>query len=75
MRTISLKLPESLDRKLTSIAHRRRTTRSAVVRQALERFAGAPGRSVTALAEDLAGSLRGDTDLSTSPRHMAAYGK
>lgn len=74
MRTVSLKLPESLDRRLTSIAQRRKTTRSAVLRQALERLASEPGRSVTALARDLAGSLRGAADLSESPRHMAGYG-
>ncbi len=75
MRTISLKLPEILDRKLTRLATRRRTTRSAVLRAALEAYAEREGRSPEGFAPDLAGSLQGPKDLSSSPRHMAGYGR
>jgi predicted transcriptional regulator len=77
MRSISLKLPEPLDRQLTELAARHKTTRSAVLRAALEAFASAPAssRSVTSLASDLAGSLAGPKDLSTAARHLAGYGR
>jgi hypothetical protein len=75
MRAISLKVPESLDRRLTELAARRNTTRSALLREALEAFAAEPSRSVTSLAGDLVGSLSGPRDLATAPRHMADYGR
>jgi predicted transcriptional regulator len=75
MRVVSLKLPAALDRTLSEIARRRNASRSAVLRQALESFARAPNRSVTALAEELVGSLAGPTDLSTSAKHLSGYGK
>jgi metal-responsive CopG/Arc/MetJ family transcriptional regulator len=77
MRAISLKLPEELDQKLTTLARRRKSSRSAVMRQALEAFTeGVSGKSsVTAAAGDLVGSLRGPGDLATAAEHMAGYGK
>ncbi len=75
MRATSLKLPESLDRKLTELAARRRTTRSALFREALEAYTAEPSRSVTSLASDLAGSLAGPRDLSTAKHLMTDYGK
>lgn len=75
MRTISLKLPDSLDRTLTKLAATRGTTKSAVVREALEAYAAESRRSVTALAGSLVGSLRGPKDLSSSPRHLEGYGR
>ena len=75
MRTVSFKLPEDLDEAITELARRHRSTRSALVRQALEAFARGGGGSVTALAKDLAGSVEGPVDLSTSAKHMSGYGK
>jgi predicted transcriptional regulator len=75
MRTISLKLPDGLDRKLTRLAARRHSTRSAVLRAALEAYAEREGRSREGFAPDLAGSLSGPKDLSHSPRHMEGYGR
>ena len=75
-RAISLKLPPALDRRLTELARRRRTTRSAIMREALETFdAGVSPNSVAAAASDLAGCVSGPADLSTAPEHMAGYGK
>jgi Arc/MetJ-type ribon-helix-helix transcriptional regulator len=77
MRTVAFKLPPDLDRKLTELARRRRTSRSAVVREALEALGAPPGKlpaSVTEAAGDLVGALSGATDLSTSKRHLAGYG-
>jgi Arc/MetJ-type ribon-helix-helix transcriptional regulator len=76
MRAISIKLTDHLDRRLTAIARRRRSNRSAVLREALEAFEKrTPKESVTAAASDLVGSLRGPADLSISPKHMAGYGR
>jgi predicted transcriptional regulator len=75
MRTVSFKLPQDLDEALTDLAKRHRSTRSALVRQALEALARGGGGSVAALARDLAGSVEGPVDLSTSAKRMAGYGK
>ena len=76
MKTISLKIPEALDRELDHLAKQRRSSRSAVLREALEGLAGKQRkRSATGLAGELVGSLKGAPDLSSSPRHMRGYGK
>lgn len=75
MRTVSFKLPGRLDDALDDLARRRKSSRSAVVREALETLAKGKRRSVTAAVEGLVGSFDGPVDLSTNPRHMAGYGK
>lgn len=75
MRTVSFKLPESLDDALTDMARTRRSSRSAIVREALESVAKAKRRSVTALAGDLVGSVEGPSDLASDPKHLSGYGK
>ncbi len=79
MKTISFKLPESLDAMLAAIAAKRGATKSAVAREALESFiqqakAIRPG-SCLALARDLVGSVEGPPDLSYHKRHMEGFGK
>lgn len=75
MRTVSFKLPEDLDDALNDLARTRRSSRSAVVREALESLAKGKRRSVTALAGDLVGSVEGPSDLATNRKHMSGYGK
>ena len=75
MRTISIKVPEALDRALTELAERRNASRSAILREALESFTRGRGTSVAAQAGDLAGSLSGPRDLSTSDKHLSGYGQ
>ena len=75
MRTVSFKLPEDLDDALNELARTRRSSRSALVREALESLAKGNRRSVTALAGDLAGCVEGPTDLATNRKHMSGYGK
>jgi len=79
MRTVSFKLPKDLDQMLTRVARRRGTSRSAVLRDALERYAASgfatPG-SVIEAAGDLVGSLdSGVPDLSTNPKYMEGFGE
>ena len=75
MRTVSFKLPENLDDALSHLARERRSSRSALVREAIESLAKGKRRSVTALAADLVGSVDGPSDLATNPKHMLKYGR
>ncbi len=75
MRTVSVKLPERLDDALSELARRRNVGRSTLVREALETLATGQRRSVTAIADELVGTIDGPADLSTNPKHMTGYGK
>jgi predicted transcriptional regulator len=75
VRVISIKLPEHLERRLDELARERGSTRSAVLREALEAYANRSRASVTAAAGELVGSLAGPRDLSTSPDHLAGFGE
>ena len=75
MRTVSFKLPEHLDDALSDLARRRKSSRSALVREAVESLATGQRRSVTAMADELVGALDGPADLSTNPKHLSGYGK
>ena len=76
---LSVKIPASLRARLTAAAARRRLSKSAIVRRALERELarerGPRPRSFGAVAGDLAGSLSGPADLSFNARHMRGYGR
>ncbi|HSW28104.1 MAG TPA: ribbon-helix-helix protein, CopG family [Longimicrobiales bacterium] len=79
MKTISLKVPEGLDAHLELLAAERGTSKSELVRQALEAhleslLGGAGERSFATLAGDLAGCILGPADLSTSPVHAEEFG-
>jgi hypothetical protein len=79
MKTVSLKLPDSLDAKLTTMAKRKGETKSVIVRQALERLYAREASSQPAtcldLARDLCGIVEGPEDLSTNKEHMRGYGQ
>jgi metal-responsive CopG/Arc/MetJ family transcriptional regulator len=75
VRTISLKLPEGLDRALDEFAKTSGTSRSKVIRDALERYLGEGGGSIADRARDLAGCLEGPSDLSSGRHHMDGYGR
>jgi hypothetical protein len=79
VKTISLKVPEALDRELARKAESRGLSKSDVVREAVAEYlvageAPAPG-SFLAGAADLAGCVVGPEDLSYNPEHLAGYGK
>lgn len=75
MKTVSFKVTEELDKALTDLARLRKSSRSALVREALAAFEVERERSVTVAAGRLVGSLEGPADLSTNPRRMDGYGK
>jgi predicted transcriptional regulator len=79
MATVTVKLPESLARRLKSTAERRGESQSALVREALrthlERGPEPASGSCLELAQDLAGSLEGTADLSSNRRRLRGYGR
>ncbi len=79
MKTLSVKLPESLLEKLDSTAARKGESRSALIREAVEVIINENNKSQSGscmdLARDLAGSLEGPEDLSFNKDRMEGYGK
>ena len=79
MRTITVKLPRNLGERLGRAVAHRRSTRSAVVREAIEAYlAGAAGGSEGScfdLASDLAGAVEGPSDLSSNRLRLRGYGR
>ncbi len=75
MKTVSFKLPAEIDRALNDLVRRRKSNRSAVIREAVETLAKSEQRTVTALAGGLVGSLLGPGDLSTNPDYMDGFGE
>ena len=80
MKTLSLKIPEKLDRRIAHEVARRHIPKSVLVREALEQhLAGASPTgtqpSFLDLAGDLVGRRSGPGDLSTNPKYMKDFGK
>jgi len=80
MKVLSLKVSESLDRKLAAVVKRRRIPKSVVVREAIEQYLDESregrGGSFLELAGDLVGCVKNaPSDLSSNPKYMDGYGK
>jgi hypothetical protein len=79
MKTVSLKMPAALYRKLERTARTQKQSKSALVRAALEQYlnGGRAGRPQTALeaAGPWIGCAEGPGDLSTNPKYMEGFGK
>ena len=80
MRSVSLKLPDNLAKKLEVAAKKRRLNKSAVIREALEAYFADEKRpikgSFAELAGDLIGCIKGGPpDLATNPKYMEGYGR
>ena len=75
MRTVSVKIPEDLDRALDQEAERLGVGRSEVLRRALRYFLREGNGSFVDLARDVIGSLDGPPDLSTNPKYMEGFGE
>lgn len=79
MKTVSVKMTDGTDARLTALARRRKTTKSALVRAAIDDLVGR-GRTPRAgsaldLARDLLGCVRGPKDLSTNKAHLKDFGR
>ena len=79
MKTLSVKLPDGLDARLTVAARRRKTTRSSLVRKTLQdalREEGKPKRgSALDVMRDLVGCVSGPADLSVNKAHLKTFGR
>lgn len=79
MKTLTLKLDEALYAKVDAVARRRKTTRSAVIRDALAAWVeprnGRKVGSALDLAKDLVGCVSGPADLSTNKAHLRGFGR
>jgi predicted DNA-binding protein len=77
VKTVTIKLPDSLARRLKQTVARRRATQSEVIREALEAHLGAPSAGAyLELVGDLAGSLRGGApDLASNKRRLKGFGR
>ncbi len=79
MRTLSVKLPDGLDARLTAVARRRRTSKSALARKALEAVLHESGKrtpgSALDLVRDLVGCVAGPADLSVNKAYLQTFGR
>jgi metal-responsive CopG/Arc/MetJ family transcriptional regulator len=79
MKTMSIKLHDDLDARLTAAARRSGERRSAIVREAIAAYLDATGktagRSCLELVGDLTGCVKGPPDLSSNSEHLRGYGK
>ncbi len=79
MKVISLKLSETVDAQLTALARQRGTSKSAVVREALEALftanGGKPAVSCLDLVHDLVGRVQGPGDLSVNKQYLEDLGR
>ena len=79
MKTISVKIPEELDIKLSAVAARRRESKSALIRAALDQMVESSetvtSNSCLDLAKDLIGTAEGPSDLSHNKKYLKGYGR
>jgi predicted transcriptional regulator len=77
--TLSVKMPIALSSRLAAAAQRRKVSKSAILREAVDHYLRQDGRnragSCFALARDLAGRVAGPGDLSFNKKHLAGYGR
>jgi hypothetical protein len=77
-KTHSVRLTALLNRKVQKEAKRRGVTKTAIVKDALERYFGiitGPRKTFRELAGDLVGSVEGPGDLSYNPKYMEGFGE
>ncbi len=80
MTTVSFEIPDELAARLDASARARHTTRSELLREAVEKLAEeeVPKKKVSVLdlGRDLCGIIdSGITDLGSNPRHLDDFGK
>lgn len=77
MKMISVKLPDPMADWLTRRAKESKRSRSALVRDALERERSGKSepKSCHDLLQDVCGSFDGPPDLSTNPDHLEGFGQ
>jgi len=78
MATVTLKISDQLQARLDAVTRQVGVSRSAFIREAIEKRLAATGRveagSVLERAADLVGCVEGPEDLASDPRHLEGYG-
>jgi hypothetical protein len=78
VKTITCKLPETLDADLETAAREEGVSKSQIVRKAVEdRISRSRARRSPRafdLVKDLSGSVKGPADLLTNPKYMDGFG-
>ena len=76
LKTLSIKVPASLSARVVKLARSRKSTVSAVVREAIERYAPEERASFMEAAREFVGCLdAGPGDLATNPKHFKGFGR
>ncbi len=80
MHTITVKIPDVLERRLSCAARKQHTTRSDLVRHAIENYVenDLPRQdrpTAFDLLGEFIGSVEGPEDLATGQRHLEGYGR
>lgn len=79
MKTLTVKIPEDMDAKLTALAIQQGQSKSAMIRVAIEQIVESDGQTngTSALDQiaDLIGCVEGAKDLSYNKDHMKGYGR
>lgn len=79
MHTVTFKCPDDLLKWLEKESKVRKTSKSDLLRHALEFFftqkGSSPAVNLYSLSKDLCGSLKTPEDLSTNPEHLEGYGR
>lgn len=79
MNTLTLKIPDVIKEKLKTYSRRKGLSKSEIVRNALldyfERDDLEKQGTFYDLAKDLAGSVKGYSDLSTNEEYLSGYGQ
>jgi predicted transcriptional regulator len=75
LQTLTVKVPSALSAKIARLARKRRTTKSVVIREALEKASVGERPSFREAAARYVGAARGPGDLSINPKSMRGYGK
>jgi hypothetical protein len=76
MKTLTLRIQDSLDQWLTQEAHRLGRSKSEIVRETLVR--ANKGRKKVSLHDrmkDVCGIVKGPRDLSTNPKYLEGFGE
>ena len=75
MKTISIKVPAALSARVSRLAAREATTRSAIIRAAIEAYSGGEERSFGRLGARYVGAIkRSPSDLSTNRKYLKGFG-
>ncbi len=79
MKTLTVKIGEALDARLSALATKKGESKSTLVRSAIEQMVASDGKvtsgSCLDLSRDLVGSVDGPQDLSCSKDHLNGYGR